>query len=188
MRTATLLAFVALAVPAFAVNYSVDLRPEWTNVQFTLSDPLHTVHGSFDLKRGHIDFSPDTGKASGEVVVDVTSGNSGSDARDSRMHANVLESKKYPEAVFIPGRMEGTLAIPGSSAVKLYGTFTIHGAPHEIAMDVQTSVGANGQMRATMKFELPYVSWGMKDPSNFLLKVSKTVLMTIQTTAPLDQH
>lgn len=182
-----LIAFVALAFSALAADYTLDLRPEATKVQFTLTDPLHTVHGNFNLKQGQIDFNTDTGKASGRVIVDVTSGNSGSDARDSRMHANVLESKKYPEAVFIPDHVDGSLAVPGASAVKVHGTFTIHGAPHEMTMDVHTSGNAD-QMRATMAFEIPYVAWGMKDPSNFILKVSKTVQMTIETSGPLQKH
>ena len=182
-----LIAFAALVLPALAADYTLDLRPESTKVQFTLTDPLHTVHGMFNLKRGQIDFNTDTGKASGQVVVDVASGNSGSDARDSRMHANVLESKKYPEAVFTPDRVEGSIAVPGASTVKVHGTFTIHGAPHEMTMDVHTSGNAD-RMSATMAFEIPYVAWGMKDPSNFILKVSKTVEMTIETSGPLEKR
>lgn len=182
-----LIAFVALTLPALAADYTLDLKPDNTKVQFTLTDPLHTVHGSFNLKRGQIDFNTDTGRASGQVVVDVASGNSGSDARDSRMHANVLESKKYPEAVFTPDRVDGALAVPGASTVKVHGTLTIHGAAHEITMNVQTS-GTADQLHATMAFDVPYVAWGMKDPGNFFLKVSKTVQMTIETTGPLRKH
>ena len=46
-------------------------------------------------------------------------------------------------------------------------------------MDVQTSCNGD-RLRATMAFDIPYVAWGMKDPSNFLLKVSKSVHMTIE--------
>lgn len=191
MRTnSTLIALAALAVsalPALAADYSLELRPERTQIQFTLTDPFHTVKGTFSLKRGTIAFNPDTGVASGEVVVDLTSGDSGSDARDSRMHANVLESKKYPDATFVPSRIEGTLALQGSSTIKVHGTFTIHGASHEIAMDVHTSARGD-QIQASMTFDIPYVAWGMKDPSNFLLKVGKTVQLTIQTVGPLDRH
>jgi len=182
-----LIAFVALALPAFAADYTLDIRPEATKVEFTLTDPLHTVHGNFNLKQGQIDFNTDTGKASGRVIVDVASGNSGSDARDSRMHANVLESKKYPEAVFTPDHVDGTLAVPGTSTVKVHGILTIHGAPHEMTMDVHTS-GTEERMHATMTFEIPYVAWGMKDPSNFFLKVGKSVHITIETDGPLQKH
>ncbi|HVW87362.1 MAG TPA: YceI family protein, partial [Bryobacteraceae bacterium] len=81
-----------LAIPAFAADYSLQLTPDNTNIDWTLGDVLHTVHGTFRLKHGAITFDPDTGKAAGEVVVDVQSGESGSGARDRRMHANVLES------------------------------------------------------------------------------------------------
>jgi polyisoprenoid-binding protein YceI len=184
---AFVIAVVAPALPALAADYTLALTPEATKVQFTLTDPLHTVHGSFNLRRGQIDFNTDTGKASGQVVVDVASGNSGSDARDSRMHANVLESKKYPEAIFTPDHVDGALAVPGTSTVKVHGTFTIHGTPHELTMDVHTS-GAADRMHAIMAFDVPYVAWGMKDPSNFILTVSKTVQMTIETTSPLQKR
>jgi polyisoprenoid-binding protein YceI len=182
-----LLSLLVLAMPAVAAEYSLELQPANTKVQFTLPDALHTVHGSFNLKRGSIDFDTETGKASGQVVVDVTSGNSGSDARDSRMHANVLESKKYPEAVFTPDRVEGTVSVPGSSSVKVHGTFTIHGAGHEMTMNVQITCTPE-QAHATMSFDLPYVAWGMKDPSNFLLKVNKSAQMTIETSGSLRAH
>ncbi len=185
----TLLAgtFVFAAMPALAADYSLELKKENTKVQFTLTDPLHTVHGSFGLRSGNISFNTDTGKASGQVVVDVASGNSGSDARDSRMHANVLESKKYPDATFVPDRLDGQVAVQGNSTVKVHGTFTIHGAPHELTMDVQTA-GSGDQLHATMTFDLPYVAWGMKDPSNFILKVGKVVQMSIDTTGTLQKR
>ena len=98
----TLLALVTFALPAFGANYVFELKPASTKVQWTLGDVLHTVNGTFKLKRGQIEFDPETNKASGQVVVDVSSGESGSSARDQRMHSNVLESAKYPEAVFAP--------------------------------------------------------------------------------------
>lgn len=187
MIVRTILTLALFALPTFAANYSLELKPENTRIQFAVTDPIHTVHGAFNLKRGNIEFSTDTGKASGEVVVDVASGNSGSDARDSRMHANVLESKKYPEAVFTPDRIEGPFSLSGPSTVKVHGVFMIHGVSHEMTMDVQTS-GTADRLHATMDFEIPYVAWGMKDPSNFFLKVSKTVSMSIETEGPLQKR
>lgn len=186
------LALIAVAIPAWSADYHLELKPDKTKVQFVLTDPLHTVHGTFGLKHGEIDFNPDTGKASGQVVVDVTSGESGSEARDSRMHANVLESKKFPEATFVPDHVDGALSLTGTSNVKVHGMFTVHGAAHEMTMDVQTSVdpGQSGPalIHATMGFDIPYVAWGMKDPSNFLLHVGKSVHMTIDTASPLEKR
>jgi polyisoprenoid-binding protein YceI len=84
---------------SLAADYRLPLTPA-TKIEWTLSDPLHTVHGTFKLKRGGVIFDPESGKAGGEIVVDVASGDSGSGTRDSRVHANVLESGKYPEASF----------------------------------------------------------------------------------------
>jgi polyisoprenoid-binding protein YceI len=163
---------------------TLELKPEATKIEWALGAVLHTVHGTFKLKRGNIDFDAGAGQASGQVVVDVASGNTGNQELDQKMHATVLESRKYPEAFFVPDRILGTLALPGSSSIQLHGIFTIHGAAHEITVNVQTKASAD-QMSAAFVFDLPYVAWGMKDPSNFLLKVSKTVRVSIETTGLL---
>ena len=188
MRVRTLLLALALASPlAHAAQYSLALQPETTKISWTLGDVLHTVQGTFRLDHGTINFEPENGKALGAIVVDVASGSSGSEARDQRMHANVLESSKYLQSTFVPERFEGLLAIPGASRLKLYGTLTIHGAAHPITMDVQTTATAD-RMNATIAFDIPYVAWGMKDPSNFLLKVKKTVRMAIETNGKLQNR
>jgi polyisoprenoid-binding protein YceI len=177
-------AFVVLAASASGAEYSLELKPENTKVEWTLRDVLHTVHGTFQLASGEMSFDPASGTASGRIAIDVTSGQSGSAARDKRMHANVLESKKFPEAVFTPDRIEGKLEIPGNSDVKVHGVFTIHGASHELTMDAKTQATTDS-MKAELAFAVPYVEWGMKDPSNFLLKVNKTVEFAVTATGKL---
>jgi polyisoprenoid-binding protein YceI len=186
LRTFSLL-LALTAAPACAADYVITLKPDNTKIHFTLADVLHTVNGTFALKSGTIVFDPDSGKASGKVVVDVAGGESGSEARDKRMHANVLESAKYPEATFAPSRIDGAVPLQGTSNVKLYGVFTIHGASHEVMMDTRVTTTSD-KLDATIQFDIPYVSWGMKDPSNFLLKVNKTVHLTIDIAAPLEKR
>jgi len=115
MKKVLFLLLSALAAPLSGADYSLQLTPENTKVEWTLGDVLHTVHGTFQLKRGSLRFDSDSGKAGGEVVVDVVSGASGSGARDKRMHKNILESGLFPEAVFVPDRVEGKLAQSGAS-------------------------------------------------------------------------
>jgi polyisoprenoid-binding protein YceI len=174
-----ILLFLALSVTAAAADYHLELAPQTTKINWTLGDVLHTVHGTFKLKSGDIHFDPESGKANGEVIVDVTTGDSGSAARDGRMHKNVLESAKYPEASFAPDRVEGKVEPAGTSSVKLHGTFKIHGAAHEITVPVQVTTREN-RLTASLKFDLPYVAWGMKDPSTFILKVNKSVELEIE--------
>jgi polyisoprenoid-binding protein YceI len=178
--------FIILAMvltPAYtqaACDWSLQFEPTKTDVQFTLHDVLHTVHGSFKLKRGSIHFDPDSGKASGEIVVDVASGASGSDARDHRMHKEVLESQRYPEATFIPDHVNGKFLAQLTSQVDVHGMLRIHGADHELTLHFEVQPGE--QFTATTHFTIPYVDWGMKNPSNFVLKVDKTLDMDIKTT------
>jgi polyisoprenoid-binding protein YceI len=183
----TILVFVMLGFPAFAAQYSFELSPENTKIQWTLGDVLHKINGQFTLKRGRIDFDTEDGKASGKLIVDVASGNSGSEARDHRMHANVLESAKYPEATFVPNTIEGAIAPAGTSHVKVAGVLTLHGTGHQITIDAEVAATAD-RTRATMTFNVPYVAWGMKDPSNFLLRVDKTVKVSIEAAGPLTRH
>ena len=162
---------------------SFQLDPTKTEVNFTLHDPLHTVHGSFKLKRGAIQFDQATGKASGEIVIDVASGASGNGSRDKRMQKEVLESQKYPEAIFIPDSIQGRLETEGESQLSLHGVFKIHGADHEMTLQLLIDALGGGRYNATTHFSIPYVEWGMKDPSNFLLKVDKKVELEVKAAA-----
>jgi polyisoprenoid-binding protein YceI len=167
---------------AAASAATFDLDPSKTQIGFTVHDPLHTVHGTFNLKRGKMQLEPGTGKASGEMVIDIPSGISGNGSRDKRMHKEILESQKYPEAVFTPDHVRGSIAAEGTSEIDVHGSFRIHGADHEITIHFQ--VQANGsQYVATGQFVIPYVQWGMKNPSNFLLKVDDKVEIDLRAEA-----
>ena len=170
----------ASSIPAEDTVLQID--PSRTKVEFTLSDVLHTVHGSFLLKRGDMRFDAATGKASGELVVDATSGASGSVARDRNMHMNVLESARYPEIVFRPDRVEGKVILQGTSHVGLHGMFSIHGAEHEITLPAVVE-NDDGQYTAIIAFSVPYVQWGMKNPSSLFLRVRDKVEISIHTVA-----
>lgn len=162
-------------------------EPARTTVEFTLGDVLHTVHGTFQLKSGTIVFNPATGQASGSILVDATSGQSGSGARDRRMHKNILESDRYREIAFTPDRIEGKVRPDGASEVQVHGLFRIHGGEHEITLPFQVQIDA-GQVTATTRFAVPYVKWGMKNPSTFLLKVDDTVEIGIRASGRLSME
>lgn len=155
-----------------------DMDASQSHAAFTLGDVLHTVHGTFRIKSGWIRFNPSTGAASGEIVVDATSGESGSGARDRRMHQNILESKTFPEISFVPAQVRGGVNPQGESKVEIDGTFTMHGSSHP--MTASAVVNASGdRLQAKVHFVVPYVSWGMKNPSTLFLKVGETVAIDL---------
>lgn len=155
------------------------LDPAQSKVQWTVDSTLHTVHGTFALKSGTVHFDPETGKASGEIVVYAPSGESGNNSRDKRMHKEILETAKYPDVVFRPTLVEGRIGESGASDVKLSGVFSIHGADHDLTAQVHAELMGD-RWRGTSRFEVPYVKWGIKDPSNFLLKVKPVVNVELE--------
>lgn len=169
---ATLLLVTVLS--AAAQLTSLDLDPARTSIKFTLGDVLHTVHGTFRLKRGALQFEPSSGKLSGEIVVDAKSGESGSGMRDRKMHKEVLESVLYPEISFRPDRVEGPVASQGKSSVKVHGIFRIHGVDREITVPAEIEMSAE-HWTATVHFTVPYAKWGMKNPSTLFLRVNDSV-------------
>jgi len=161
------------------------LDPAQTRVDFALGDILHTVHGTFKVKQGIIHVNPATGAAAGLVVVDATSGESGNGTRDRKMHKEILESLKYPEITITPVRILGQLSPRGASQVELKGLFKIHGTEHEITMKVAVQIEADTLTAAT-HFVVPYVQWGMKNPSTFILRVSDKVEIDIHATGRIQ--
>jgi polyisoprenoid-binding protein YceI len=155
------------------------LDPAQSRVRWTVGSTLHTVHGTFALKSGTVHFDPETGKAGGEIGVYAKSGESGNSSRDARMHKEILETAKYPDMVFRPTQVEGKLGPSGASDVKLRGVLFIHGAEHDLTAPVQADLTGD-RWKGTCKFEVPYVMWGIKDPSNFLLKVKPVVNVELE--------
>jgi polyisoprenoid-binding protein YceI len=156
---------------------SVD--PAASKVHWTLDTSLHTVHGTFALKRGTLRIDTATGKAGGEIVADALSGESGNSSRDKKMHNEVLESPRYGEIVFRAGHVDGPVPVEGNTSVQLHGVMVLHGTEHEITIPVQAELSA-GHWKGTGSFSVPYVSWGLKNPSNFFLKAEPLVKIELE--------
>lgn len=173
------LLFLVAAPSLGAQEISVTLDPAATKIDFTLGATLHTVHGRFKLKDGQLRFDPATGKVSGSVILDATNASTDNSSRDKKMHAEVLESAKFPEIVFTPNQVKGSIAPQGSSQLDVSGVVRLHGQDHSLTLAIAIDRSANGQFQASTKFPVPYVHWGLKDPSSFLLHVSDTVNLVV---------
>lgn len=176
---ATVLFLLPPAAPAEEIKVTLD--PAKTRIEWTLSDVLHTVHGTFKLKSGVILYDPATSMASGAIVVDAASGESGNHTRDSKMHKEILESKKYPEITFFPKHVIGQV-VKGSSEVEVQGTMRIHGSDHDLPLRLEIQAIA-AQVTATTNFIVPYEAWGLKNPSTLLLRVENKVAISVSSAA-----
>jgi polyisoprenoid-binding protein YceI len=182
----TLLLGLCASYQAPAQQVQVTLDPGQTRIEWTLTATLHTVHGTFKLRSGVVTFDPNTGNASGELVVDAGSGDSGNTSRDGKMNKEVLESKRYPEITFVPKKVTGNLAAQGNSTVQVQGTLHLHGADHDLALSVPVQI-VGSTVKAATNFVVPYQSWGMKNPSVMLLHVDDKVQINISAVGNLTR-
>jgi polyisoprenoid-binding protein YceI len=182
IKRAVLFCFSAFLL--HAAEMQVVFSPSDTHILYTLDSVLHTVKGTFRFKSGSIRFDSAGSKASGLLKADATSGQSGDHARDSRMHKEIIQSAKYPEITFAPDSIDGAVKLEGDSTVQVHGVFGIHGSEHEITMPAQVHV-TNGDVSLRTSFSIPYIQWGMKNPSTFVLRVSSTVKIDIQAAGKL---
>jgi polyisoprenoid-binding protein YceI len=163
-----------LVSSALGQHQTFTITPESSDVSFTLGDVLHTVHGSFHVQSSSVDFDRSAGTIAGSVVVAAGSGNSGSEARDRKMSTEILDASHFAEVSFVPATYQGTIAQTGDSAIQVTGTFTLHGKPHPLTVPMQIHIDETN-CTAKTHFSVPYVQWGLKDPSTFILRVGKVV-------------
>lgn len=157
----------------------LELDPAQTHITFTLSTTVHNVHGSFQLKRGALRLDPDSGLAGGALVVDAGSGESGDSLRDARMRGSILETGRFPEVSFIPQQVQLIGPPRGDFRARLRGLMRLHGAAHPMTIELLVH-NDHGVVSAQTHFVIPYVAWGLEDPSVLFLKVSPAVLIDVQ--------
>jgi polyisoprenoid-binding protein YceI len=168
-----------------ADSLTLTIDPAQSTVHWTLDTTIHTVHGTFRVKRGTITIDRSTGAASGEIIIDATSGASDNDSRDRKMHKDILESPKFSEIVFHPSHIDGRVPAQGPTKAQLHGIFTLHGSDHEFTAPTEAQLSGT-QWRATSNFAIPYIDWHLKDPSTFLLKAKPTVEVKVDLAGTIN--
>jgi polyisoprenoid-binding protein YceI len=103
-------------------------------------------------------------------------------AQQITMDLDPAKSKtdRYPDISFAPTKVVGTVSPTGNSPVKVTGWFSLHGQRHEITIPMEVHMSGS-DILATSSFSIPYVAWGLKNPSTFMLRVNDHV--DVQLTA-----
>lgn len=173
-------AFLALfsSRPGWADLRTLSLTPDQTEITFDLDATGHDVHGTLSLAEAEVLFDSETGTASGTITIDASGADTGNPKRDKKMHNSVLLSVKFPQIEFTPTALVGELADAGTSEVTLKGTVNIVGGEHPLEMTAQVEIDGD-TVHFETTFEVPYVDWGLKNPSLFVLRVAKSVTVTI---------
>ena len=172
----------AARAQAPATPIAITLDPSTTSIRWTLNTTLHTVDGTFKLKNGAFKIDPATGSVNGEIVVDAASGESGDSARDKRMQSAVLESAQYPTITFRPTHIDGKIDLAAAGSVVVDGILNLHGQDHPMKITVNLHPQGDDVALAT-HFTVPFVAWGLKDPSTFVFRTDKQVTLDVEATA-----
>jgi polyisoprenoid-binding protein YceI len=186
MKPFTLLALTLLTPAALAQHRTFVIAPDASEVKMTLNTNHEVVSGTFQMQSGSIDFDPATPELSGSVIVLAASGKTGNGTRDKRMYNEVLLVEKHTTISFEPKSYTGTLAPSGDSTLQVTGTFTLLGAPHEITVPMQVHLEAD-TAKAKAHFIVPYVQWGLKNPSFLIWKADKEVAINLSLNGHLSK-
>ncbi len=182
-----ILLLCALLLPTSPVpaEQILTLDPAASRIGFTLGATLHAVEGTARVERGEIRFQAEGGPASGEIVVDATSADTEHEGRDKDMHKKVLESETFGTFVLRPTETVGALAPSGTSSIELHGTFEIHGSTFPVVLPTEVTIDGEA-ITGTATLNVPYVEWGMKDPSKLFLRVEKFVSVEIELSGQIS--
>ncbi|MGH8012183.1 MAG: YceI family protein [Candidatus Binataceae bacterium] len=160
-------------------------EPAKTTISYKLVGWPHVSSGTFKLKTGMIRVDPATGEMAGLIVVDAASGSSGHRIRDARMKRDILEVQRFPDITFAPQKVGSSGHPPGAFPVLVRGILTLHGRPHSVT--ITATVERQGKL-VTIRcgFTIPYVAWGLEDPSILFFAVAKVVTVRISAVANLS--
>jgi polyisoprenoid-binding protein YceI len=178
-------ALCGASIPGRPQDVVLKLDANKAIVTYNLGAFMHSVNGTFKVESGIISYNSRTGGASGIVVIDLRSGQSGDKARDNTMQNEVLQTQAYPTAIFTPTRVTGQINPSGASDLSVDGTMNIHGTNHSITVPLQL-VSTNGMVTAQATYRVPFVAWGMKDPSTFILRVRNYVDVVVTGPATIS--
>ena len=178
------LALALYPIDAAAESFVLTFSPDKTSLTFTVAATGHVIEGFLVLDSGEIHFDPETGVASGQVLIDLRRAVTGNRLRDREMHTSVLETEQYPVATFRPNRITGAFVPSGPSELVLAGVLNIHGAEHSMTLPVRVKAAGETVSVETM-FEVPYVAWGLRNPSFLFLRVAPIVAVSLRTEASL---
>ena len=169
---------VILAPAALAQHQTFAINPDASEIKIKLKTTHEVVNGIFHVQSGSINFDRTASRISGIVIVAAGSGKTGNDSRDKKMNKDILKVDHFATVSFAPKSYSGTVAASGDSTIQVSGVFTLLGTDHELTIPMQIHIDGS---KATAKgqFVVPYVRWGLKNPSFLIWKAENDVAIDL---------
>jgi polyisoprenoid-binding protein YceI len=179
MKSFAVLALAVILGPAtLAQHQTFAVNPDASEVKMKLNTTHELVNGTFHIQSGSIEFDRSAPKMSGSVTVLAGSGKTGNNSRDKKMNKDILKVDQYTTVSFAPKTYTGTIAPSGDSTIQVSGAFTLLGNPHDLTIPMQIHMdGSKATARA--QFVVPYVQWGLKNPSFMFWKAENDVAIDL---------
>jgi polyisoprenoid-binding protein YceI len=187
MKSLAVFALAVILAPAALAQYQTfDVNPDSSEVKMTLKTNHELVNGTFHVKSGSIEYDRSTPKIFGAVVVLAGSGKTGNGSRDKKMNKDILEVEKHATVSFELKSYTGFIAPSGDSTIQVTGIFTLLGMPHEITVPILVHFdGASATAKA--HFVVPYVQWGLKNPSFLIWKADNDVAIDLNLVSTISK-
>ena len=179
MKSFLVIALALIFAPAaLAQHQTFVVNPDACEVKMTLKTTHELVNGTFHIQSGSIEFDRRAQTISGSVVVAAGSGKTGNDSRDKKMNKDILKVDQYTTVSFAPKTYTGTIAPSGDSTIQVNGVFTLIGIAHDLTIPMQIHMDGSKAM-ARAQFVVPYVQWGLKNPSFLIWKAENDVAIDL---------
>jgi polyisoprenoid-binding protein YceI len=187
MKSLAVLTLAAILAPAaLAQHRTFVVNPDASEVKIALKTTHELVNGTFHVQSGSIEFDRNTPKMSGSVVVLAGSGKTGNGSRDKKMNKDILKVEQHATVSFEPKSYAGAIAPSGDSTIQVTGIFTLLDTPHEITIPILVHLEST-TVAAKAHFVVPYVQWGLKNPSFLIWKAGNDVAIDLSLTGRLSK-
>ncbi len=177
---------LALAPAALAQHQTFTINSDASEVKMKLNTTHEVVNGTFHVESGSIGFDRGATKMSGNVVVAAGSGKTGNGSRDKKMNKDILKVDQYTTVSFAPKTYTGTIPASGDATIQVSGVFTLLGTPHDLTIPMQIRIDGT-KATAKAQFVVPYVQWGLKNPSFLVWKAENDVAINLDLAGQIQQ-
>lgn len=180
MKSFAVFAVAVILAPTavLAQHQTFVVNPDASEVKMTLKTTHELVNGTFHVQSGSIEFDHSAPKMSGLITVNAGSGKTGNDSRDKKMNKDILKVEQHATISFEPQTYTGNIAPTGDSTIQVTGIFILLGTPHEITIPTQVHLD-DTNASAKAHFVVPYVNWGLKNPSFLIWKAENDVTIDL---------
>jgi hypothetical protein len=179
MKSFAVVALALIFAPAaLAQHQTFAVNPDASEVKMKLNTTHEVVDGTFHIQSGSINFDRTASHISGITIVAAGSGKTGNDSRDKKMNKDILKVDQFATVSFAPKAYNGTIAASGDSIIQVSGAFTLLGTAHDLTIPMKIHIDGS-KATAKAQFVIPYVQWGLKNPSFLIWKAENDVAIDL---------